>query len=296
MTLVQLRHFVILADTGSFARAAEALFLTQPALTRSIQALEHELGGALFDRLGRQIELTAFGRELLPRARRLVADAAALREFGKALHAGVVGTLRVGLSSGPGALLSEPLLRHVAQCCPQLRVHIARGSTDLLIGMLREQRLDTAVVDVRSVRPAADLVVGEVVEFSTGFLVRPGHPLLAPGQRVTIDEILAYPIASTPLSDEVARALIRAYGPAANPDDMVRLRSDETLSLVMSARHTDAVVLTIRACAPDLIPLPIDPPLGVTARLGMVTLARREEAPTTHIVREQWRALVAKVR
>ena len=54
MTLVQLRHLISLAQSGSFTRSAEALFLTQPALSRSIRALEEELGQPLFDRLGRR--------------------------------------------------------------------------------------------------------------------------------------------------------------------------------------------------------------------------------------------------
>lgn len=110
MTLVQLRHFVVLAEAGSFVQACKTLYVTQPALTRSIQALEDELGGRLFDRLGRRIALTPFGSEALQRARRLVADAEALRQTGKGLHAGLIGSLRIGLSSGPGALLSTPLM------------------------------------------------------------------------------------------------------------------------------------------------------------------------------------------
>ena len=106
MTLVQLRHFVVLANEGSFVRASAALFLTQPALTRSIHALEEELGGALFDRLGRRISLTTFGDEVLVRAKRLVSDADALKLTGQALHAGLIGQLRVGLSSAPGASCS----------------------------------------------------------------------------------------------------------------------------------------------------------------------------------------------
>ena len=94
MTLVQLRHFVVLAERGAFVQAAKALYLTQPALTRSIQGLEDELGGRLFDRLGRRIALTPFGHEVLQRARRLVADAEALKQTGKGLHAGLIGTLR----------------------------------------------------------------------------------------------------------------------------------------------------------------------------------------------------------
>lgn len=286
MTLVQLRHFVVLADLASFVQASKALYVTQPALTRSIQALEDELGGRLFDRLGRRIALTPFGSEALQRARRLVADAEALKQTGKGLHAGLIGSLRIGLSSGPGALLSTPLMLHMAQHHPRLHLQISRGNTAVLIDELREQHLDAAVVDVRSVRPAADLQVAQAFELPAGFLVRPGHPLKQTGRPVTIDEVLAHPVASTPLSDEVARILIGRYGPQANPDDMVSLRSDETLNIVEVARHSDAVVLTAHAAAEGLVPLDTAPPLAATARFGLVTLAQRQEAPALRILRE----------
>lgn len=287
MTLVQLRHFVVLAEAGSFVQACKTLYVTQPALTRSIQALEDELGSRLFDRLGRPIALTPFGSEALQRARRLVADAEALRQTGKGLHAGLIGRLRIGLSSGPGALLSTPLMQHMAQHHPRLHLQISRGNTSVLVDGLREQHLDALVVDARSVRPSADLTVSQVFELAAGFLVRPDHPLLQRGQPVGIDDALAYPVASTPLSDEVARILISRYGPHANPDDMVTLRSDETLSLVEVARGSDAIVLTVNAAAPGLVQLPVSPPLAATARFGLVTLAQRQEAPALRILREQ---------
>ena len=80
MTLVQLRHLLSLARTGSFSRSAAALFITQPALSRSIGALESELGQRLFDRIGRRSELTPFGREMVARADELVLAADDLRE------------------------------------------------------------------------------------------------------------------------------------------------------------------------------------------------------------------------
>jgi DNA-binding transcriptional LysR family regulator len=286
MTLVQLRHFVVLADLASFAQASKVLFVTQPALTRSIQALEDELGGRLFDRLGRRIALTPFGSEALQRARRLVADAEALKQTGKGLHAGLVGALRIGLSSGPGALLSVPLMLHIGERHPRLRLQVSRGNTAVLIDELREQHLDAAVVDVRSVRPAADLAIAQVFELPAGFLVRPDHPLVQLGRPVTLEEALAYPVASTPLSDEVARILIGRYGPQANPDDMVTLRSDETMNIVEVARHGQAIVLTAHAAAEGLVPLDMAPPLNATARFGLVTLAQRQEAPALRILRE----------
>jgi len=72
MTFVQLRHFLSVAETGSFTRSAKALSITQPALSRSIHALEEVLGRALFDRVGRRSELSHFGREMLERARHLL--------------------------------------------------------------------------------------------------------------------------------------------------------------------------------------------------------------------------------
>jgi DNA-binding transcriptional LysR family regulator len=287
VTLVQLRHFVVVADLGSYAQASAFLFLTQPALTRSIQSVERELGGAVFDRLGRRIALTPFGLEVLVRARHLLNDAEALKQTGKALHAGLIGKLRVGLSSAPGALLSTPLMLYMAEHHPRLQVDISRGKTDVLLNELRGQRLDAAIVDIRSLRPSADLQVDQSFELDAGFLARKDHPLAQLGRAVTLEEVMAYPVASTPLSDEVARMLIERYGRHANPDDMVTLSSDETLSIIEVARRSNAIVLTVTAVAADLIRLNVMPVLDSTARFGLVTLAGRQEAPALRILREQ---------
>ena len=99
MNFHHLRTFVIVADAGGFARASSRLNLTQPAASRQILALEAELGVALFDRIGRRIQLTAEGEDLLRRCRRLLEDAASLGERAHALKAGNTGTLRVGVHS-----------------------------------------------------------------------------------------------------------------------------------------------------------------------------------------------------
>ena len=286
LTLTQLRHFVTLAEIGSFAQTARVVFLTQPALTRSIAALEEELGERLFDRVGRRIILTPFGQEVLIRAQRLVRDTQALKSLRQGLQSGMSGQLKLGLGSGPGALFSHRLLRHMAQHHPRLRLYLSRGSTEVLLQGLKSQRLDAAIVDIRAMRPSTDFEVSHSFELVTGFLVRPEHPLLRQTQ-LSLTEILAYPLASTTLSDEVARMLMADYGPEANPDHMVTLMSDETSHIVDIARHTDGVVLTIVDAARDLISLPIKPPMRATARFGLVTLDKRQEAPALRIVREQ---------
>lgn len=285
MTLVQLRHLIALAESGSFSRAAEALHLTQPALSRSIRALEDELGQPLFDRVGRSNELTPFGREVLQRARQLVFDADELGASGRALRDGRGGSLRVGLGSGPGALLMTPLLLRMATRHPGVRVAVARGQIDLLVQSLRDRRLDALVIDARSLAPAIDLRVETLSEMRAGFLCRKGHPLTRWKGVLRFAAIQQYPIASTPLSDEVARFLVEAYGPAAHPAECVTVRCEEIPSLVEVTRASDAVLLAIRAAAPDLVELPVKPTVTANARFGLVTLAGRAEAPALGILR-----------
>jgi DNA-binding transcriptional LysR family regulator len=286
MTLVQLKHLVALAERGSFSKAAQALFLTQPALSRSIRALEDELHAPLFDRIGRRIELTPFGGETLKRARELLSDADELQASGPAVREGRTGLLRIGLGSGPGAMLMTPLLMQLARERPQLRVEVSRSSTELLLQALRARALDALVVDVRSMRPAADLRTDALHEMRGAFMVRRGHPLARLRRGVGFDALVRYPIASTPLSDEVARMLIERYGAEAHPEQCVTLRCEELPSLVEVARHSDAVLLAIRAAAPELVELKMRPALNATARFGLVTVARRTEAPALSIVRE----------
>jgi DNA-binding transcriptional LysR family regulator len=291
MTLVQLRHLISLARTGSFSKSAQALHLTQPALSRSIRALEDELGMPLFDRVGRSNELTAFGREVLERSRHLVSEADELRDSGRRLREGEGGTVRIGMGSGPGAMLMTPFLMHMAKHHPRMRVAVARGGTDLLVQSLRERSLDALVVDARSLEPAPDLELGLVREMRGTFLCRRGHPL-ARLRSVAFEAVQRYPIASTPLSDEVARTLVEAYGPQAHPAHCVTLQCEEVPSLVEVVRQSDAVLLAIRAAAPGLVELKMDPPMDCVARFGLVTLRRRTEAPALAILRTLMQALM----
>ena len=298
MTLVQLRHLISLAQTGSFSKSAAEVFLTQPALSRSIRALENELGQPLFDRIGRHSEVTPYGREILERARHLVQAADDLRETGHQLARGMAGALRLGLGSGPGALLMTPLLMHMASHHPQLHLQISRGRTGLLERSLRDRSIDAMVVDARSLAPAPDLHTTDVFEMRGAFLCRRGHPLLRGSARtaahrrgdIAFDQLLQFPIASTPLSDEVARVLVEQYGPQAHPQRCVTLQCEELPSLVDLTRQTDTVLIAIRAAGADLVELSLKPAMQATARFALVTLAGRSESPALPMVRSLMKA------
>jgi DNA-binding transcriptional LysR family regulator len=286
MTLVQLRHLISLAKSGSFSKAAQAQHLTQPALSRSIRALEDELGMPLFDRVGRRNELTAFGREVLNRARQLVFEADELRDSGRQMREGQGGVIRIGMGSGPGAMLMTPFLMRMSTRHPKMRVVVSRGGTELLAQALRARTLDALVVDARSLKPAPDLALSALHEMRGVFMCRRGHPLARLRSGVSFEAVQRYPIASTPLSDEVARTLVETYGPEAHPAVCVTLQCEEVPSLVEVVRQSDAVLLAIRAAAPDLVELKMKPALNGVARFGLVTLRRRTEAPALPILRE----------
>jgi DNA-binding transcriptional LysR family regulator len=286
MNLRHLAHWLALADAGSFSRAAEKLHITQSALSRSIQALEEELGGALVDRIGKRNELTPLGRTVLERARRIVHEAAELKVGAALLQNGDMGSLRLGLASGPGALLMTPWLLHMARKHPTVQVAISRGPIELQLLQLRERSLDALVVDVRRVVPAPDLLIEESTDVPAGFVCRCGHPLLGrAAPTLAFDDLRPYPMASTPLSGEVARMLVDLYGPQADPAQRITLQCEEIPSLIDTVRQTDAVYLGILGAVTEslhhaeLVQLPVAPPLPSGARLALITLAGRTELP-----------------
>jgi DNA-binding transcriptional LysR family regulator len=290
MNIRHLEHLIAIAETGSFSRAAERAFITQSALSRSIRALEDELGGLLVDRVGKRNELTALGQDVLARARQVVLGTEALRRAATLFADGTGGAIRVGLGSGPGAMLMTPLMVHMATRHPGVRVEIARGSTELQLGQLRSRELEAMVVDARRVSPAPDLRIEPLGEMRTGFVCRADHPLAAL-PRVTMADVLAHPVATTPLSAEVARLLVEQYGPRADPGEMATLRCEDVTSLIEVVARTPAVYLGIVAAAREpiargrLVELPLTPRMRATARFAYVTLEGRTEAPVMSVFR-----------
>lgn len=143
MNFRNLRTFVMVADAGGFARAAGRLNLTQSAASRQIMALEAELGVALFDRIGRNMHLTAEGDDLLQRSRRLLEDAASIAERARALKGGQVGTLHIGAPTQVIENLLAPFvtryqrrhsgieIRLLEAAADRLQTHLDRGDVQL---------------------------------------------------------------------------------------------------------------------------------------------------------------------
>src|SRR5215470_14565584 len=111
MNLRHLRAFAMIVDAGGFARAANRLNLSQPALSRQIHALESDLGVPLFDRIGRRVQLTSEGEDLLRRSPRL-------------LKAGETGILRVGATPQVIENLLADFVTRYRRRHPGVEVHL----------------------------------------------------------------------------------------------------------------------------------------------------------------------------
>lgn len=154
--LHQLTYFVAVAEERSFTRGAARVHVVQSAVSASIRRLERELGGALFDRAGRQIELTDAGTALLPAARATLAAAQAARDAVDEVHGGLRGTVNVGtmLSTGPVDL--SGVLGRFHEQHPDVLVRLRQasgGSTDH-VQALRDGTLDLALVGLPGRAPA----------------------------------------------------------------------------------------------------------------------------------------------
>ena len=296
MNLGQLHHLLALAETGSFSRAAERLHLTQPALSRSILALEEELGLKLVDRVGKRNELTPFGRGVVERARRIVLETSELSRSAKLHQDGSSGPVHLGLGATPGAVLTVPLLTHLVRHHPRLKVVVSSGPVEMQLQALRARTLDALIVDARAVPPADDLRIEGLPPIRAGLCCRRGHPLLAE-RSLGFAALSRYPIAATPLNDESARQLIQSFGAGAHPDRFVTVQCENIGNLLETVRQTDAIFLGVLAAARalldqgQLVELQPHPPLRADGSYALVTLAGRTEAPVLQAVRatiDQW--------
>jgi DNA-binding transcriptional LysR family regulator len=140
MEIRLLRAFLTVADLRNFGRAAEALFLSQPALSKQIVALEESLGGRLFERGRHGAELTAFGEAFLPDAETLVRDADEVLARAREASSGRRGHLRIGLGLST-LTLAPPLIAAYRKLNPNIGVTLndlssAEQTRRLLAGKL----------------------------------------------------------------------------------------------------------------------------------------------------------------
>lgn len=172
--LRQLRAFVALADTESFTKAAESLFLTQSAISHSIRSLEKQLETTLVERSGKRIALTQDGVVFLRRSRSVLHELEMASNELDALKRWGQGRIRVGVTHTLCHYLLPTVLREFRDCFERCEIHIETGDTNELLMKLEQARTDL-VLGIGSRRPGwasfQPLFQDELV-----FVVSPLHP------------------------------------------------------------------------------------------------------------------------
>ena len=158
MNFDQLRTFVTVVDAGGVHRAAAQLHLSQPAVSRQIQSLESHLGVPLFDRIGRRVQLTSEGEDLVRRGRRLLADATSFTERAGALKKGETGILRVGATPQVIETTLADFLSGFRESCPGVEVQLVEEGGTNLPGRLERGHIQLALMAVDDERFAYRLL------------------------------------------------------------------------------------------------------------------------------------------
>lgn len=208
LDLKLLRQAVVLAKHRNFARAADALHLTQPALSRSIAGLEAAVGAKLFNRTRHGVEPTAFGELLLARGGALLEGAREL-ERSIALMRGLdVGELRVGAGAYPSELSVSTAVGRLLMQHPKLRVEVTTTDLRTMVGDVLAGKLDLAVVETSMTKDEPRLAVEQLPEHPGLFYCRAGHPLCCESAP-SLERIMEFPFVGTRMPARVAQPFLR---------------------------------------------------------------------------------------
>ncbi|KQP49255.1 LysR family transcriptional regulator [Pseudorhodoferax sp. Leaf274] len=193
MELRTLRYFIAVLEAGSLSRAAGSLYVAQPALTAQIRKLEEELGAQLFERSHAGMAPTPAGLQLYQDARRLLSDAAAVRERVRSLPQGPEGSVTVALPFLIASLLMGPVLAGLKATHPRIRVFVLDDLSLMVRKAMLDRRadigilVDQAQVDGLRCRPFAREAMyfcGRDLQGTVAPLLQPapageGHPRIA---------------------------------------------------------------------------------------------------------------------
>jgi DNA-binding transcriptional LysR family regulator len=173
--LQHVRYFLTLAQTLNFTRAAGQCSVTQPALTKALQKLEHELGGDLIHREGRLTQLTDLGKLVLPMLQRTLDAADTARKQAKRFRSEQIAPLYIGLPPSISAFLIVEPLSKLTSRIEGLQVHFVEDDSRRLMDALLEGRIHAALLGVTDDLPER-LDHWRLFEESYVVVVAPGHP------------------------------------------------------------------------------------------------------------------------
>jgi DNA-binding transcriptional LysR family regulator len=212
----QLSHVIALAEELTVRQAARRVHISHPALLKSIRITEEALGGPLFERHGRTLDLTALGRLVVERGRRLVAEHESLRREANGFVDLERGEVFVGAGPSAARRFLPTAIARLLSHHPGLRVHATvRGWEDLLL-LLIDRKIDFFVAEAVQLAGRPDLDVTVLDPTRVSWFARPDHPL-ARKRAFKSGELAGYPLVGPHLPQRYRDVLNDLLGPHLPP-------------------------------------------------------------------------------
>ncbi|HHH49101.1 MAG TPA: LysR family transcriptional regulator [Gammaproteobacteria bacterium] len=287
MDTANLKTFIAAAELASFSLAAERLYLTQPAVSKRISALEAELGTRLFDRIGRRVSLTEAGRMLLPRARDILAEIDdSLRQIAN-LSGEVGGHLSIGTSHHIGLHRLPPVLRAYTRAWPKVELDLRFMDSEAACHAVQTGQLELGIVTL-PLTPLADLDSECIWADPLRIVAGREHPLA--GQRHIRPAQLATHAAILPAHGTYTRALLERAIASEAGSLQVSMTTNylETIKMLVSV-GLGWSVLPQTMLSDDLQALDV-PGLPLVRQLGVVHHRQRTLSNAARTMLQQLRA------
>lgn len=289
ISLNKLRHFVALARTRSYVRAADELHLSQPALSRSIQSLEEDYDAVLFDRSRSGVYLTRVGQEVLEQAEALLYNANSLSDYLRKSSAGLLGSVSFSIGPQMSARILPTLVEDIVGRYPAVKLRVGSGTVANMQQQLLAGEIDFYIGHYDKSLFHDRIDIEHLLYGGPKFLVRPGHPLLKL-ETVTTKDMEPWPkVSGTAWNESLAGKIDRKT----QAQLRASIEIDDAGIVANVARVTDTVLITsLGMTVPGLEPLPVqyDKKLERTP-IGIHTLAERTLSPLVAAVIEGIRAL-----
>lgn len=262
MDVRSLRLVQALATAGNYGRAAQALHLSQPALSRGIARIEAMLGVQLFDRNRRGVVPTRFGELLVDRGRAVMAGLADIEREIALMRGLEVGEVSVAAGLYPTEISVGTAIGQLSAAHPGLRISLRAATWREVTNAAASGMVDVAVVESSPLAGQGQLAIEPLPRHEGVFVCRAGHPLLG-AARLDAGKVFAYPFVGPRLPPRLAGPL-RSVAPA--------LRVDPVSGDVVPPLHIESITLAKRIVASGSAVAAL-PRLLVAAEIADGTLA-----------------------
>jgi DNA-binding transcriptional LysR family regulator len=287
--LRKLSHVVALGKYGTFAQAADAVHLSQPAFSRSIQSIEDEYDVQLFQRGARKIIPTPYGRIVIARAMRILQEARGLRRDVELMKSHDYGEAMVGMGPIPAVVLLIPMVSRMVREHPKIRTRVEITHWRNLLRLLEAEQLDLFIADTRELRDREDLEIIPLPAMPISCFCRADHPILKGRKRVQIDDLHEFPLGAFRFPDVWINEITDGLRFKGDPRTLLSFECDNLLVLEQVSLSTDIIVLgpapAFRSHSKDtsLVEIKTSPPLKIFTHFGIVALRGRMRSPAADL-------------